>query len=230
MKQSISLLSIISLLIILGFSSCNKEDENIQNLPTYMDMVTFTEQSGDNSVFTFQVSQDAPLTTLVAPVKLNTEIVKLNTRLIIGYNVPEGVKYGESTTIDLISASLIYNDTVKIEPISQYPLWDVANINLQKVWLTGQYLNLAAYTPSSTYQTEIILVADKSTLDSDTVKIYVVYNNNLASGAPLTREYYASYNLSDIFKHAPNLKTISVYATGGKIVNFNIKANLTPGN
>lgn len=229
MKQSISLLSIISLLIILGLSSCNKEDDNIQNLPTYMDMVTFTEQSGNNSVFTFQVSQDAPVTTLVAPVKLNTEIVKLNTRLIIGYNVPEGVKYGESTTIELVSASLIYNDTVKIESISQYPLWDVANLNLQKVWLTGQYLNLAAYTPSST-DTEIILVADKSTIGSDTVKIYAVYNNNLASGSPLTREYYASYNLSDIFKLAPDLKAISVYAPGGKIVNFNIKANLTPGN
>lgn len=229
MKQSISLLSIISLLIILGLSSCNKEDDNIQNLPTYMDMVTFTEQSGNNSVFTFQVSQDAPVTTLVAPVKLNTEIVKLNTRLIIGYNVPEGVKYGESTTIELVSASLIYNDTVKIESISQYPLWDVANLNLQKVWLTGQYLNLAAYTPSST-NTEIILVADKSTIGSDTVKIYAVYNNNLASGSPLTREYYASYNLSDIFKLAPDLKAISVYAPGGKVVNFNIKANLTPGN
>lgn len=229
MKQSISLLSIISLLIILGLSSCNKEDDNIQNLPTYMDMVTFTEQSGNNSVFTFQVSQDAPVTTLVAPVKLNTEIVKLNTRLIIGYNVPEGVKYGESTTIEFVSASLIYNDTVKIESISQYPLWDVANLNLQKVWLTGQYLNLAAYTPSST-NTEIILVADKSTIGSDTVKIYAVYNNNLASGAPLTREYYASYNLSDIFKLAPDLKAISVYAPGGKVVNFNIKANLTPGN
>lgn len=229
MKQSISLLSIISLLIILGLSSCNKEDDNIQNLPTYMDMVTFTEQSGNNSVFTFQVSQDAPVTTLVAPVKLNTEIVKLNTRLIIGYNVPEGVNYGESTTIELVSASLIYNDTVKIESISQYPLWDVANLNLQKVWLTGQYLNLAAYTPSST-DTEIILVADKSTIGSDTVKIYAVYNNNLASGSPLTREYYASYNLSDIFKLAPDLKAISVYAPGGKVVNFNIKANLTPGN
>lgn len=191
-------------------------------------MVTFTEQSGDLSVFTFQVSQNAPITTLVAPVKLNTEVVALNSRLIIGYNVPEGVKYGESTTIELKSAALIYNDTVRIEQISEYPLWDVANVSIQKVWLTGQYLNLAAYTPSANDKTEIVMVADKSTLTSETVKIYAVYNNT-ASAAALTREYYASYNLSDLFKLAPGMKNLTVYTPGGNSVNFEIKATLTPG-
>lgn len=230
MKQLLSFLSIVSLLIVLGLSSCNKEDDNIQTLPTYMDMVTYAEQSGDNAVFTFQVSQNAPLTTLVAPVTLNSDVVKLNTRLIIGYNVPEGVKYGESTTIELKSASLIYNDTVEIAPIADYPMWGVANINVLKLWLTGPYLNLAAYTPSASYKTEVVMIADKPTLTDDVVKIYAVYNNNSASGAPLTREYYASYNLSDLFALAPGMKKLTVYYPGGKHIDFDIKADLTPAN
>ena len=109
-KKLTSALLAVFFTIALGLTSCNTDDDNgggVDNLCA--DFVTFVSTGDQGTVFTFRKSGDSELITLTAPVKVDTQQIKLGSRVIIPYVPSGGQAPYQSGPINLYNITRIIN-------------------------------------------------------------------------------------------------------------------------
>lgn len=185
--------------LCLMSTSCNSDDNGGGGIPDNLcaDFVTFVSTNDNGSVFTFQKSGDSGLITLTAPVKVDVNQVKPDSRVIIQYIPSGGQQPYESGPIDLYGITRIINGGVDKEPLSTITTWGYNTLNMMTIGRSGKYLDVWAEAAFGGNPKRFVLAADEATLEDEYPQLYLVFvaDDEFARIRPL----YASFDLSSVW-------------------------------
>lgn len=198
--QNMTVFSIACIIAICLLStSCNSDDNGGGGIPDNLcaDFVTFVSTNDNGSVFTFQKSGDSGLITLTAPVKVDVNQVKPDSRVIIQYIPSGGQQPYESGPIDLYGITRIINGGVDKEPLSTITTWGYNTLNMMTIGRSGKYLDVWAEAAFGGNPKRFVLAADEATLEDEYPQLYLVFvaDDEFARIRPL----YASFDLSSVW-------------------------------
>ncbi len=188
------------LLVGLISVSCSSDGEKSgDGLPSDMcaDFATFENTSGNGSVFTLRKSGDSELITLTAPVRIDVGKIKPETRLIIYYTPSGGQMPYESGPIDLYGITAIQNGTPEPTPLAKIESWTSQSMKMVSLTRSGEYLDVWAELSLDARPERFTLALDEATADSAYPELYLVFTSDSQIGR--VRQYYASFDLSDIW-------------------------------
>lgn len=190
---------VASITLGLMSTSCNNENNVGVSIPDNLcaDFVTFVSTNDDGSVFTFQKSGDSELITLTAPVKVDVNQIKPDTRVIIQYLPSGGQQPYQSGPIDLYGITRIVNGGVDKEELSTITTWGYNTLNMMTIGRSGKYLDVWAEAAFGGNPKRFVLAADEATLEDEYPQLYLVFvaDDEFARIRPL----YASFDLSSVW-------------------------------
>lgn len=196
------------------FAACGDDGPYSDRVALY-DLVTFDGNLSQGATFTFQRRDDSPMITLTAKgVKMATDQVKQNDRLIIGYYPEAGEAY-KSDNIQLISVTKVNQDTIRFSPAEEIVGWDRDPIYLNSLWRSGKYLNMYLRVEYSSESRKFRLVADESTLGDEYPQLYLMHDMFDAPES-FSRRAYASFDISSVWDN-PKYKGVVLHINDSNI-------------
>lgn len=180
-------------------TACNSDDNGGSGIPDNLcaDFVTFVSTNDNGSVFTFRKSGDSGLITLTAPVKVDVNQLKPDTRVIIQYIPSGGQQPYQSGPINLYGITRIVNGGVEQKPLSTITTWGYNTLNMMTIGRSGKYLDVWAEAAFGGNPKRFVLAADQATLEDEYPQLYLVFvaDDEIARIRPL----YASFDLSSVW-------------------------------
>lgn len=166
---------LLTAVAIVGITACSGEDDNTFTTNYRYDLVTYQGYHGGTAVFQYLGRDDSTALTLQATMPEPTKI-KAGQRVLLHYNIDAVPSlYLREITVQYITHANVASDSLRVntKEISQYSRHP---IRLRSLWRTGNYLNLRCEVEFTTSPRALYLMADKATLDSDTIDCYLVHD------------------------------------------------------
>lgn len=196
MMKMLRHLPILLLAAIMALASCEKQEDLSRAYTDYRyDIVTYLGQNDRGAVFEYLGHGDS------ASIKLQSTVgvkdVKTHHRVLLRYDFADN-RAGTERDITVYGCSAIFSDSLRRTPTSpdslpQHP------IKLRSLWRTGEFINLHCQLEYTGQTRTMMLVADESTLDQDTVECYLVHDLR-GQQASFWRDCYASFNVGVLWK------------------------------
>ena len=198
-------LTISLILALLAMASCDKQEDIDRAYTDYRyDIVTYLGQNDAGAVFEYLGHGDSTAVTLQSRVSVSD--VKTNQRVLLRYDFADQLASNHrDITVD--GCNVIISDSLRqAQAPDSLPRHEM---KLRSLWRTGPYLNLRCQVEYTGKSRTFMLVADESSLDSDTVHCYLVHD--LRGERPtFWRDCYASFSIGALWKR-PSLKCMRVH-------------------
>jgi hypothetical protein len=229
MKQTKFTSFLVAALALL-VCSCNSNSSYTPEDDPLFDIVTYVAVSENGSSFQAQKSDISLPVTLTCTEKLDT--AQLGKRVLIAYRLPTGVEQYTTSSITLLAAQKIVNDTVTVAEYSSFvdQTQDVVIANL-----IGNYLDIKTQCSVKSEPATLKLVLDPATATDEVPTLHLVFqtDNQLNSSQ---KDVYASFDISDLrnnlsysgFKLVWLPKTAA--SNGSHTFSFNRAVQITPAN
>lgn len=195
MNQKLLSLVFAIMLAALGLTSCNSSmnGDDTGDL-TFTQIVTIEAMSEKGTTFTYTNDKDQ-LVTLTTSQALKADNIKTGERVVIMFSVPRGTENSTTATIYLIGYAKIVNDVLLKGTGEEYDEWMSYDLQQPAFWMSGRYLNAAAYANVDKQPQKLVMVADESTLGEKYPTVYFIYIPEANPGM-VWRTIYASYDMS----------------------------------
>lgn len=131
------ILVIISAVI---FAACSDEDESFAYGDFSYELVTYSGEGENGSVFTFRSYNDSPLITLNAS-NVKYPGMPVGQRLLLNYVVDDDLG-GNCLAVTVKGLSKVNTDTISVLPQEKIDELKMEDVKLKSVWRTGDYLNI----------------------------------------------------------------------------------------
>lgn len=201
------------LLSLLVMTSCEKE-EDVYGI-FYLDIVTCHQENGA-TYFTYQTTDSAPMDTLCPVGAVDESKTGEGERVLLQFRpIEEWSKTRKQ--IEILALSSIHFDTLRVVSHEKMAELPDDTLYLQSVWKTGDFLNLRYRIDYHSRPHSIMLVADESTLEGDTLKVELRHSRNDDPEGHWSN-LYSSFNISG-YRNRP-YTTLQLYVNQ---VNFNYK-------
>lgn len=198
MKKIISF--ILPALFVAVLASCaDKPENNFIPDNAMMDIATYVSSSDAGSVFTLRKDGDSPLVTLTSTRKINENMFKPNTRVLIQYVPESGVAY-TSGPMELYSVQAV-NTTLKEGTSAEFDEWFTDPFAMGGLWRTDNYINLWANIDVEQRPRTFELVLDTKTINDECPEYHVIFKTDGVDGR--RHVVYGSYDISKVW----NLQT-----------------------
>ena len=198
-------LTILLTMALLAMASCDKHEDIDRAYTDYRyDIVTYLGQNETGAVFEYLGHGDSTAVSLQSQVSVSD--IKTNQRVLLRYDFADQ-KAGNHRDITVYGCNAIISDSLRqSQTADSLPRHQM---KLRSVWRTGPYLNLRCQVEYTGKSRTFMLVADESTLASDTVHCYLVHD--LRGERPtFWRDCYASFSIGALWKR-PSLKCMRVH-------------------
>lgn len=186
---------------ILAMTACSDKGNNAPVASYRYDLVTYQGYRQGTAIFQYLGRDDSTAITLQATMDKPAKL-KAGRRVLLHYNI-DAVP-GPSLrdiTVQYISYFNVASDSLHVstQPISRY---ERHPIRLRSLWRTGDYVNLRCEVEYTKSPRALYLVADKRTLDNDTVDCYLVHDLLTASDTTyFWRSCYGSFYVGKVWEH-----------------------------
>lgn len=178
--------------------SCN-EDNNPGQVPDnlFADIVTIYDKKDNSTIFHLQEKDDSPTAVLTATeFSITNTPFKKGDRVMISYVPTNGARY-VSDFISVYNLASIYPTPIITDEIKLYPDWDFADIYVDDLWRTGNYINL--YCRMTYYNDpQFKVIIDKYTVNNSYPDIYLTYDYNSNVDAQ-EKSFIASFDISEVW-------------------------------
>jgi len=198
-------LTILLTMALLAMASCDKHEDIDRAYTDYRyDIVTYLGQNETGAVFEYLGHGDSTAVSLQSQVSVSD--IKTNQRVLLRYDFADQ-QAGNHRDITVYGCNAIISDSLRqSQTADSLPRHQM---KLRSVWRTGPYLNLRCQVEYTGKSRTFMLVADESTLASDTVHCYLVHD--LRGERPtFWRDCYASFSIGALWKR-PSLKCMRVH-------------------
>lgn len=198
---------------LLLLTACEKEKDLYGIF--YADIVT-CHQGNEGTYFTCQATDSSPMDTLCPIGTVDESRTAEGVRVLLQYRPVEEL----STTrkrIEVQALSAIHFDTLRLVSHERMTELPDDTLYLQSIWKTGDFLNLRYRIDYHSRPHSIMLVADESTLEGDTLKVELRHSRNDDPEGHWSN-LYSSFNIEGYRNHP--YTTLKVYVNQ---VNFNYK-------
>ena len=190
-------LSILLLTALVALVSCDKQEDIDRSYTDYRyDIVTYLGENGTGAVFEYLGRDDS------ASIKLQSRVivsdVKTQQRVLLRYDFTDKAATGATRDIDVFGCNAIFSDSLRMimESPGNLPQHEV---KLRSLWRTGEFINLHCQVEYTGKARTLMLVADGTTLDNDTVHCYLTHDLRGEQGT-FWRDCYASFNVGALWK------------------------------
>ncbi len=196
MKHLRHLPAILLLAMAVAFASCDKQEDIDRAYTDYRyDIVTYLGENDRGAVFEYLGHGDSAAVRLQSRVTVSE--VKTQQRVLLRYDYA-GAQSGPDRDIDVFSCSRIVSDSLRV---ATSPADSLARhrVKLRSLWRTGEFINLHCQVEYTAQARTFMLVADRATLEDDTVHCYLVHDIKGQQTA-FWRDCYASFNVGALWK------------------------------
>ena len=195
--KRLSHLSILLLLALLALASCDKQDDIDRAYTDYRyDIVTYLGVNDRGAVFEYLGHGDSAALKLQS--RVTVDKVKVHQRVLLRYDFADKATAGSSRDIDVYGCNGIISDSLRQAEASPDSL-PRHEVKLRSLWRTGEFINLHCMVEYTAKSRTFMLVADASTLTSDTVDCYLVHDLRGERGT-FWRDCYASFNVGALWR------------------------------
>lgn len=195
-KTTLQHLPILLLAAIMALIACDKQEDIDRAYTDYRyDIVTYLGQNGTGAVFEYLGRGDSASITLQSNVTVSD--IKAQQRVLLRYDFIDN-KSGASRNINVYSCSGIISDSLRMINDSPDTL-PKHQVKMRSIWRTGEFINLHCQVEYTGKARTFMLVADGSTLGSDTVHCYLTHSLR-GETASFWRDCYASFNVGALWK------------------------------
>ncbi|MDO4510293.1 MAG: NigD-like C-terminal domain-containing protein [Bacteroidales bacterium] len=134
------------------------------------------------------------------------EKIKPGQRVLLSYSVPDAA---HRITVYGITYANVASDSlrVNVKPVDQYPKHP---IKLGALWRTGDYINLRCEVEYTTKTRALYMMADRATLDADTIDVHLIHDLMAADSTYFWRACYGSFYVGRAFDRT-HCKAIRVH-------------------
>ena len=197
MKTSLRHLPLLLLTALLALAACDKQEDIDRAYTDYRyDIVTYLGLNDRGAVFEYLGHGDSASVKLQSTV--NVSDVKSNERVLLRYDFADQATGSDTRSIMVYGCSAIINDSLRQSNTSPDSL-PFHEVKLRSLWRTGEFINLHCQVEYTGKSRTFMLVADASTLSSDTVHCYLVHDLR-GERASFWRDCYASFNVGALWK------------------------------
>ena len=202
MIKKFNIFYLLILTIVMSLTSCNGDlDGDSGSLSACFDIAIYGGSTDDGTVFTLREDGDSNLVTLISSTKIELDGVKVGDRVLLYYYPPQGLQY-VSGNISVVSCIQIINGDIESKLAEDTSNWASDKVNMQKIWRTGQYLNIQCIGEIQSSPTAFTVAVDEETIDNVYPDVYVLFesdvNQSTTINAP-TKTLYASYDISTVW-------------------------------
>lgn len=209
LKTHIALLATL----LAGMAACNDSGDHLATARYRYDMVTYKGYADGRATFEYIGRGDSAAITLQASGLSKPQKIKEGQRVLL-YYIVEATPSENLRTVKAkgYTYSNVASDTLRVNPlgkaVSDYKMHPV---KLHSLWKTGNYLNMRAEVEYTTRQRMLYLLADRNSLDSDTVHCYLVHDLMEAGDTTyFWRTCYGSFYTGNALQR-PNCRVLRIH-------------------
>jgi len=203
------LLSILLLLIaLIGVTSCHHDDDVDRSYTDYRyDIVTYQGQNAIGAVFEYLGHGDTAAIKLQSTVAISTGITA-NQRVLLRYEFADRSSHASTRNVTVYGCYNIISDSLRYSTakVSDYPMHEM---KLRSLWRTGQYINMHAQVEYTGEARMLVLAADSTTLNQDTVHCYLMHDLRGYEGT-YWRDCYGSFFVGILWQK-PSCRVLRVH-------------------
>lgn len=189
------------------------DDEGTSLVPDVRyDMVTYLGQTANGEMcFEYLGRGDSTAIRLQGTMATVPEGLTVGRRMLLHYSVLSHVSDTEwQVSIDYITTGVVLSDTLRVNTTTPITGYEMHPLRLRAIWRGGTYLN-ARFELEWTGKTRMMmLLADRSTVDADTVHCYLVHDLMDADSTYFWRTAYGSFFVGNLMK-LPNARVMRVH-------------------
>lgn len=200
------------LLAVAALSACHgSNDDDTRIVEWRYDFVTYMGYSGSTATFEYLGRGDSATIVLRASGLDKPGHLATGQRVLLYYTVTGTPSPGvRDVQARYYTSGNVASDSLRVntKPVEQYAMHP---IKLRSLWRTGGYINLRGQVEYTGHPRQLYLMADGTTLDSDTVDVYLVHD--LMQGQDSTRFWrncYGSFYVGEAW-YKPSCRVMRVH-------------------
>ena len=200
------------LLAVAALSACqDRGDDDTRIVEWRYDFVTYMGYSGSTATFEYLGRGDSAAIVLRASGLDKPGHLATGQRVLLYYTVTGTPSPGvRDVQARYYTSGNVAIDSLRVntKPVEQYAMHP---IKLRSLWRTGGYINLRGQVEYTGHPRQLYLMADGTTLDSDTVDVYLVHD--LMQGQDSTRFWrncYGSFYVGEAW-YKPSCRVMRVH-------------------
>lgn len=200
------------LLAVAALSACHDSDDDDTRIVEWRyDFVTYMGYSGSTATFEYLGRGDSAAIVLRASGLDKPRHLATGQRVLLYYTVTGTPSPGvRDVQARYYTSGNVASDSLRVntKPVEQYAMHP---IKLRSLWRTGGYINLRGQVEYTGHPRQLYLMADGTTLDSDTVDVYLVHD--LMQGQDSTRFWrncYGSFYVGEAW-YKPSCRVMRVH-------------------
>ncbi len=195
--------------LALAAVSCRPDGVDGEVLMPFTDIATYEGNTAPGGCATFSVIRDGdePEATLHSDITLS-DTYKTGTRMMIRYTTPSNLPY-TSGPVSVEWGYEINHGPVMTEWREEYELWDANPVWLASVWRTGRYINFNLRLPTLSKPRIFTLVACHDWQQREWPELYLAHTLPAGETGAYDREYYSSYDISEVWD-SPSTQGVTV--------------------
>ncbi len=229
MKQYKTLLAFTLAIVALLLPACNSSSSGyVAEDDTLFDIVTLVSSNSNGSTFSVQKDDNSVPVTLSCTTAIDT--AQVGKRILIAYTLPTGVSQYTSSSVTLVGAVKVVNDTVSVASADSF---NNESQNVLVANMVGNYLDVKSQCDVYSSPKTFALVMDADTQNEAYPTVYLVFkSDNYISASQ--KDVYASFNIAKLRSNAAysGFKLVwsptSLAASGTRTFEFNNKLTPTP--
>lgn len=200
------------LLAVAALSACHGSDDDDTRIVEWRyDFVTYMGYSGSTATFEYLGRGDSAAIVLRASGLDKPGHLATGQRVLLYYTVTGTPSPGvRDVQARYYTSGNVASDSLRVntKPVEQYAMHP---IKLRSLWRTGGYINLRGQVEYTGHPRQLYLMADGTTLDGDTVDVYLVHD--LMQGQDSTRFWrncYGSFYVGEAW-YKPSCRVMRVH-------------------
>lgn len=214
LSDRMAALMILCAMLCVSVASCgfngNKDNPGGEAIP-YSNLVTFESANAKGQTFSYQTGPDTPPIYLESTKRIDTTIVKIGTRVVLYYDLPEGAVYGQSGPINLKRYGTVLNTVLKQGTIPS--IWNSNQLRAITANRTGHWLNLTLSVTNPQFPSQFDVMVSSQDLNRDQCEVFLITNIREDMDRPLgyLSSVIASVNIEWLMTRYPNIHTMNLH-------------------
>lgn len=183
---------------VFAFTACNSGlDDDDKDGEIYQDMVTLVSNSDQGCTLSMQRTNDTPVITYTSTQKFDSKNIEVGDRVMVAYRLGTDRQAYTSGPVILMAYNLVVNGKMTWGTAAENESWKTGPLQVQAIWLTGNYLNFHVSGQMRAEGKKFALVLDEKTKDQKMPTAYLMYiGDSEATGT--WKSFYASIDVSAI--------------------------------
>lgn len=206
----------MTLCMMFSAAACADNGDDTTHLPTLYDVVEFTSQNSEGTVFTlWRPDATVPVSLSTGTPAINTALVAPGESLFLAYTPLDGKAYASSGRVEVVNYGTVNNAPLMAGPAEKIEGWDTEPVYLMSLWRAGDKVCMRLRMTYDSAPRVFALVMDEATAGEPYPTAYL-YHRRPSEMPNFSRQYYAAFNLASLWD-TPGCRGVNI-----RVCNSNI--------